>query len=102
MHELSYQCPMSLCAKQQRNGACGGSYEGWCEVYPGKQKCIYVTMYDKFKAAGKEEDMKEGYIPPVNWDLYRTSSWLNFFNGRDYNHRKEEEQQKETKVHATE
>ena len=85
MHELAFQCPMSQCPKQQRNGACGGSRDGWCEVYPEKQRCIYVNMYEKFKAAGKEESMKEGYIPPCNWDLYRTSSWLNYFNDRDYN-----------------
>lgn len=91
MHELSFQCPMSQCAKHQRNGACGGSRDGWCEVYPGEKKCIYVNMYDKFKAAGKEKTMKEGYVPPVNWDLYRTSSWLNFFNKRDYNYRKDQD-----------
>jgi methylenetetrahydrofolate reductase (NADPH) len=91
MHELSFQCPMSQCAKHQRNGACGGSRDGWCEVYPGKKKCIYVNMYEKFKAAGKEETMKEGYVPPINWDLYRTSSWLNFFNERDYNYRKDQD-----------
>ncbi|MTI57030.1 methylenetetrahydrofolate reductase C-terminal domain-containing protein [Geosporobacter ferrireducens] len=90
MHELAFQCPMSQCAKQQRNGACGGSRDGWCEVYPEKQKCIYVTMYEKFKAAGKEESMKKGYIPPCNWDLYRTSSWLNYFNDRDYNSKTKE------------
>jgi len=48
-------------------------------------------MYDKFKAVKKEKTMKEGYVPPVNWDLYRTSSWLNFFNKRDYNYRKDED-----------
>ncbi|MDF2522808.1 MAG: methylenetetrahydrofolate reductase [Clostridiales bacterium] len=84
MHELGFICPMSKCPKQQRNGACGGSFNGWCEVYPGKQKCIYVTMYQNFKASNKQDKMKEGYIPPCNWDLYRTSSWLNYFNGRDY------------------
>ncbi|MBB6217323.1 methylenetetrahydrofolate reductase (NADPH) [Anaerosolibacter carboniphilus] len=100
MHELAYTCPMSQCAKHQRNGACGGSRDGWCEVYPEKQKCIYVTMYEKFKNAGKEGTMKEGYIPPVNWDLYRTSSWLNFFAGRDYNYRKDVEEQEEAKSYA--
>lgn len=90
IHDLGFICPMSQCPKQQRNGACGGSFNGWCEVYPGKQKCIYVTMYENFKAVGEEEHLKNGYIPPCNWKLFRTSSWLNYFNGRDYsslNHR---------------
>ncbi|HML33685.1 MULTISPECIES: methylenetetrahydrofolate reductase C-terminal domain-containing protein [Sporomusa] len=89
MHELGFICPMSQCPKQQRNGACGGSRDGWCEVYPGKQKCIYVTMYEGFKGHGKEERMKDKYMPPCNWDLHRTSSWLNYFNDRDYNTNKE-------------
>lgn len=84
IHELGFICPMSQCPKQQRNGACGGSRDGWCEVYPGKQKCIYVTMYETFKAAGKQERMKEKYLPPCDWELHRTSSWLNYFNNRDY------------------
>ncbi|HCX64741.1 MAG TPA: methylenetetrahydrofolate reductase [Eubacteriaceae bacterium] len=90
MHEIGYTCPMSKCPKNQRNGACGGSRDGWCEVYPGTQKCIYVTMYEKYKAKDKEYTMKLRYTPPVNWDLYRTSSWLNFFCERDYNYRKDD------------
>lgn len=90
MHELGYQCPMSKCPKNQRNGACGGSRDGWCEVYPGKQRCIYVEMYEQYKAKNKEYSMKLRYIPPANWDLYKTSSWLNFFNKRDYNYRNDD------------
>ncbi|MGI6778929.1 MAG: methylenetetrahydrofolate reductase C-terminal domain-containing protein [Acetivibrionales bacterium] len=84
MHDLGFICPMSQCPKQQRNGQCGGSYDGWCEVYPGEKKCIYVTIYEYFKSANKEDKLQEGYIPPCNWKLFRTSSWLNYFNGRDY------------------
>ncbi|HEY3425467.1 MAG TPA: methylenetetrahydrofolate reductase C-terminal domain-containing protein [Negativicutes bacterium] len=89
MHELGFICPMSQCPKQQRNGACGGSHDGWCEVYPGKRKCIYVKMYEGFKGRGKEEGMKDKYMPPCNWELQRTSSWLNYFNDRDYNNNKD-------------
>jgi len=89
MHELGFICPMSQCPKQQRNGACGGSYNGWCEVYPGKQKCIYVMMYERMKASGSEQRMERNYIPPCNWELHRTSSWLNYFCGRDYTSKKE-------------
>lgn len=87
IHELGFICPMAICPKQQRNGACGGSYDGWCEVYPGKQKCIFVTIYRHNKAWGLEENLKKGFLPPCNWELHRTSSWLNFFLGRDYSSR---------------
>ncbi|MPW24495.1 methylenetetrahydrofolate reductase [Alkalibaculum sp. M08DMB] len=90
MHELAFQCPMSQCAKHQRNGACGGGKDGWCEVYPGEKRCIYVNMYEKYKHSGKEYSMKNRYAPPADWSLYKTSSWLNFFNERDYNYRDKE------------
>lgn len=88
IHDLGFICPMSKCPKQQRNGACGGSYNGWCEVYPSTQECIYVTIYKYFKSAGVENKLREGYIPPCNWKLFRSSSWLNYFNGRDYTSKK--------------
>ena len=85
IHELGFICPMSQCPKQQRNGACGGSRDGWCEVYPEQQKCIYVTMYALFKTAERDQHMTGKQVPPCNWELYKTSSWLNYFNNRDYN-----------------
>ena len=85
MHELGFICPMSQCPKQQRNGASGGSRDGWCEVYPGIQQCIYVKMYLRMDALERDREMLSKQILPCDWDLYRTSSWLNFFNGRDPN-----------------
>ncbi len=84
--DMSYLCPMSQCPKNQRNGACGGSKNGWCEVYPEEKKCVYVRMYRRLKAYSMEEVEEKGkqYNPPVDWDLKQTSSWLNYFLGRDY------------------
>lgn len=79
MHELEFICPMSQCPKQQRNGACGGSRDGWCEVYPGQKKCIYVQIYEARKRNGQEGLIKDQYFPPCNYALYKTSSWLNYF-----------------------
>ncbi len=83
MMKRAYVCPMSQCPKQQRNGPCGGSFNGYCEVYPNEKKCVYVRAYDKFKSNNKQGKLNE-YIPPCNWNLYRTSSWLNYYGGRDY------------------
>lgn len=82
--ELGFLCPMSQCPKKQRNGACGGSYEGWCEVYPNKKKCVYVRAYARLKKHNEEETLRDIYVPPANWDLYKTASWINFFLGRDH------------------
>jgi methylenetetrahydrofolate reductase (NADPH) len=66
------------------NGPCGGSVEGWCEVFPGKRQCIYVRAYARLKPYREEETLREGYIPPRNWELDQTSSWANYFLGRDH------------------
>lgn len=84
LFDIAFLCPMSQCPKNQRNGACGGSYEGWCEVYPNEKQCIWVRAYDRLKAYHEEETMGSYIVPPCNWDLWQTSSWLNFFLGRDH------------------
>jgi methylenetetrahydrofolate reductase (NADPH) len=53
-------------------------------VYPGKKRCIYVRAYERLRAYREEESMKDGYIPPRDWDLAGTSSWANYFLGRDH------------------
>lgn len=82
--DIAYLCPMSQCPKNQRNGACGGSYDGWCEVFPNEKKCIWVKAYSMLKAHNEENQLETLYVPPVNWDLYQTSAWYNYYTGRDH------------------
>jgi len=82
--DLAYLCPMSQCPKNQRNGPCGGSNNGWCEIYPGEKKCMWVRAYAILKAYREEGILEEAYLPPVNWELYQTSAWYNYFTGRDH------------------
>lgn len=82
--DVAYLCPMSQCPKQQRNGPCGGSFEGWCEVYPNKRRCIYVRAYGRLKPYGEEDSLQSYEVPPPDYRLRRTSSWLNYFLGRDH------------------
>ncbi len=82
--DVAFLCPMSQCPKNQRNGACGGSYQGWCEVYPNEKKCVWVRAYDRLKAYNEENTIQDNLVPPPNWDFYHTSSWMNFFLGRDH------------------
>ncbi|HUN54862.1 MAG TPA: methylenetetrahydrofolate reductase C-terminal domain-containing protein [Smithella sp.] len=88
--DVAYLCPMSQCPKNQRNGACGGSFEGWCEVYPGKKKCVYVRAYARLKKHGEEIQLDEGIVPPCNWDLYQTSAWINYYSGKDHTSKKQD------------
>ncbi|MCG6537558.1 MAG: methylenetetrahydrofolate reductase C-terminal domain-containing protein, partial [Syntrophales bacterium LBB04] len=82
--DVAYNCPTGQCPKNERNGACGGSFKGWCEVYPEKRRCIYVKAYARLKNYGEEADLDREAIPPCNWDLYQTSSWINYYLGRDH------------------
>ncbi|MHB8988961.1 MAG: methylenetetrahydrofolate reductase C-terminal domain-containing protein [Desulfobulbia bacterium] len=82
--DLAFVCPQAGCAKYLLNGPCGGSRDGWCEVYPGKKRCLYVRVYERLAAHGLPESMQKGFVPPRNWALNNTSSWLNFFRGLDH------------------
>jgi len=82
--DLAYLCPMSQCPKRQRNGPCGGSFEGWCEKFPNERKCIYVRAYERLKSHAAEAALGECVIPPVNHELEQTSSWISFYLGRDH------------------
>jgi methylenetetrahydrofolate reductase (NADPH) len=82
--DTAYVCPMSRCPKNQRNGACGGSYQGWCEVYPGERRCVYVTAYARLKHYREQEELDARTVAPCNWDLHQTSSWINYYLGRDH------------------
>ncbi|MDO8472561.1 MAG: methylenetetrahydrofolate reductase C-terminal domain-containing protein [Dehalococcoidia bacterium] len=84
LFDVAYLCPVSQCPKHQRNGACGGSHNGWCEVYEGERKCVWVRAYLSLKAGHKEDTIGTGIVPPCNWELWETSSWLNFYMGRDH------------------
>jgi methylenetetrahydrofolate reductase (NADPH) len=78
--EMEYVCPMT-CPKNLRNGPCGGPLNGMCEVTP-EQPCIWVSVYERAKARGKIDELKT-FIPARNRDLANTSSYINFYLGRD-------------------
>jgi methylenetetrahydrofolate reductase (NADPH) len=84
LFDVAYLCPVSQCPKDQRNAPCGGSYQGWCEVYPGEKQCVWVRAYLRLKSQGKEDEIGKYLVPPCNWDLWQTSSWINYFLGRDH------------------
>lgn len=80
--EIAYVCPESICAKNQRNGPCGGTRDGLCEVYD--TECIWSQAYERLKKYGEEESMLEGPVVVKDNALARTSAWANTFLGRDH------------------
>jgi methylenetetrahydrofolate reductase (NADPH) len=77
--QMEYVCPQT-CPKNMRNGPCGGTKNGQCEVVD--KPCIWVAAFERAKSANRLEDLKV-YIPPPNRALKGTSSWVNFFLNRD-------------------
>ena len=61
--EVAFLCPQSQCPKFLFNGQCGGSSEGWCEVFPGTRRCIFVRAYSRLRAYG-EEGQPQGAVHP--------------------------------------
>jgi 5,10-methylenetetrahydrofolate reductase len=68
-------CPMN-CPKGLRNGPCGGTIGGKCEVLP-ERDCVWMTIDAK-----RGIDPQTVHLPP-DPALFNTASYVNFFNGSD-------------------
>ncbi len=81
IQHVGFLCPESQCPKHIRNGQCGGSRDGMCEVYPDKQ-CVWVRAYDRISY--NKDEMPAECIAPRMWELNKTNSWTNFHLERDH------------------
>jgi len=84
--DIAYLCPESQCAKNQRNGPCGGTRQGQCEV--GEKDCIWALAYDRLKAYGEEETMLDRPVVIKDGQLKGTSAWANTFLKKDHHGKK--------------
>jgi len=83
IQHVAFLCPESQCPKHIRNGACGGSSNGRCEVFP-ERPCVWDRAYIRLVNAERTREMSEGCVPPRIWELNQTSAWLNFHLRRDH------------------
>ncbi len=83
IQHVGFLCPESGCPKHTRNGACGGSNNGFCEVNTDKP-CVWVRAYRRMKCHGEAEKLACEFVPPRLWELKDTSSWINFHLERDH------------------
>ena len=83
IQHVGFLCPESGCPKHTRNGACGGSHRGMCEVHP-ERRCVWFRAHCRLAADGDIADLCTGCIPPRMWELNQTSSWINFHLQRDH------------------
>ncbi len=83
LFDLFYLCPESKCPKGMRNGPCGGArVNGRCEVFENKY-CIWEKAYRRAKNRKRLDNFRETILPR-NWDLYKESSWINYYTDRDH------------------
>ena len=80
--DIAFLCPESQCVKNQRNGPCGGTRGGLCEV--GERQCIWSLAYERLKAYGEEETMLDGPAVFRDGAIKGTSAWMNAFLERDH------------------
>ena len=83
IQHVGFLCPESGCPKHTRNGACGGSRDGYCEVNQDKL-CVWVRAYYRMKRHNETEQLTASFVPPRSWELQDTSSWINFHLDRDH------------------
>ena len=76
---MEYVCPQT-CPKQMRNGPCGGTDMGHCEVVD--QPCIWVSVWERAQASRRIESLRT-FVPAPDRSLRNTSSWINYFLDRD-------------------
>jgi len=82
--ESTYLCPQAGCPKKLLNGPCGGSRNMACEVHPDR-RCFWVRVYNRLDPDTTLEELgNQPELPPKNWALDQTSSWINYFTGRDH------------------
>ena len=80
--DTAFLCPESQCAKNQRNGPCGGTRDGKCEVHDFE--CIWSRAYDRLKYEGRTQELL-AHAPVIQDENLRgTSSWANALLGRDH------------------
>ncbi|MCE0497476.1 MAG: methylenetetrahydrofolate reductase C-terminal domain-containing protein [Methylacidiphilales bacterium] len=68
-------CPMN-CPKGLRNGPCGGTLDGKCEVIP-EIDCVWTRIETR-----KKDKKYKIHLPPKQ-ELFNTASYVNLFNGKD-------------------
>jgi methylenetetrahydrofolate reductase (NADPH) len=87
--DIAYLCPHSQCAKNQRNGPCGGTRDGLCEVED--TPCIWASAYDRLKPYGEEESIFQAPVIYKDGALQGTSAWANTYLERDHTARQAEQ-----------
>ncbi len=80
--DCAYLCPNAGCSKGSRNGPCGGSRGGRCEL--DDKECFWARVYERLKYFGQSQTMFDGPIVIYDARLKNTSAWANTYLDRDH------------------
>ena len=84
LRSTSFVCPQS-CPKQMRNGPCGGSMFGKCEVFPDRD-CVWTKIHERSEIGVLQIfDMENKVVkiqPAVDWSLAGTSAGGSIIEGK--------------------
>ena len=84
LRSTSLVCPQT-CPKQMRNGPCGGSMFGKCEVFPDRD-CVWTKIHERADMNAMQVfDMSEKIVriqPAVDWSLVGTSAVGSILEGK--------------------
>jgi methylenetetrahydrofolate reductase (NADPH) len=80
--DCAYLCPKYACSKCGRNGPCGGSAGGRCEL--DDKDCFWAQVYERMKYYGESEHMLDRPVVLYDAGLQHTSSWVNVYLDRDH------------------
>ena len=92
--DTAYLCPRGSCSKASRNGPCGGSYQGRCEL--DDKECLWARAYERLKYYHESETMLDWPVVLYNPNLKKKSSWANMYLDRDHHAPKPEETKSDT------
>lgn len=82
--DIAYIYPMSHYPKQQRNELCCGSAGSWSEGYQDERKCTWNQAYERPNAGTEQNVISPHVIPPTPGKQKTSSSWLNYWLGKDH------------------
>lgn len=81
--DMFFICPESACPKHMRMGPCGGNRaDGHCEHFPDRM-CAWERVYWRAKRRDLVQSL-QFVVPPRDWRLYKTASWLSYFLRKDH------------------
>lgn len=86
LDEIGFLCPESQCAKNMRNGPCGGSTDSVCESTD--KPCIWTRAYERKKYQGNSWQLLD-HVPVIQDNRLRgTSGWANYWLEKDHKSKK--------------